>query len=186
MLILPLEEGGREARKLNNNSWYESTANKRRLWRGSSHLLYITVAMPRFFTCECRLYLNKSIDRRGLNDIYRARISCGRIIRLHAPPLPNLSHQQVCLSFSVFLCVAGPAYWWTKRGERRGRALSRIIRPQESLSLYKPFNTLWQRPSLALLAWARICKPFKEPRNRFPAWRAGTTTLFGVPAHQAT
>ncbi len=28
--------------------------------------------------------------------------------------------------------------------------------------------------------WARICKPFKEPRNRFPAWRAGTTTLFNV------
>jgi hypothetical protein len=25
---------------------------------------------------------------------------------------------------------------------------------------------------------ARICKHFKEPRNRFPAWRAGTTTLF--------
>jgi hypothetical protein len=33
---------------------------------------------------------------------------------------------------------------------------------------------------------AHICKPFKEPRNRFPAWRAGTTTLFVVPAHQAT
>ncbi len=26
----------------------------------------------------------------------------------------------------------------------------------------------------------RICKPFKEPRNRFPAWRAGATTLFIV------
>ncbi len=26
----------------------------------------------------------------------------------------------------------------------------------------------------------RICKPFKEPRNRFPAWRAGTTILFDV------
>jgi hypothetical protein len=26
----------------------------------------------------------------------------------------------------------------------------------------------------------------KEPRNRFPAWRAGTTTLFDVPARQAT
>jgi hypothetical protein len=24
---------------------------------------------------------------------------------------------------------------------------------------------------------ARICKPFMEPRNRFPAWRAGTATL---------
>jgi hypothetical protein len=26
----------------------------------------------------------------------------------------------------------------------------------------------------------------KEPRNRFPAWRAGTTTTFDVLAHQAT
>jgi hypothetical protein len=33
---------------------------------------------------------------------------------------------------------------------------------------------------------ARICKLVKEPRNRFPAWRAGTTTLFDVPARQAT
>ncbi len=33
---------------------------------------------------------------------------------------------------------------------------------------------------------ARICKFFKEPRNRFPAWLAGTTTLFDVTANQAT
>ncbi len=33
---------------------------------------------------------------------------------------------------------------------------------------------------------ARICKPLKEHRNRFPAWRAGTTTLFHVPARQAS
>jgi hypothetical protein len=31
---------------------------------------------------------------------------------------------------------------------------------------------------------ARICKPFKEPRNRFPARRAGTTSLFDVPTSQ--
>jgi hypothetical protein len=29
-------------------------------------------------------------------------------------------------------------------------------------------------------------RPFKEPRNRFPAWRVGTTTLHIVPARQAT
>ena len=29
---------------------------------------------------------------------------------------------------------------------------------------------------------ARICKTVKEPRNRFPAWRAGTTTLFDATA----
>ncbi len=34
--------------------------------------------------------------------------------------------------------------------------------------------------------WARICRTFKEPRNRFPAWRAGPTTLHVVPARQAT
>jgi hypothetical protein len=27
---------------------------------------------------------------------------------------------------------------------------------------------------------------FKEPRNRFPTWRPGATTLFDVPARQAT
>ncbi len=31
------------------------------------------------------------------------------------------------------------------------------------------------------LTRARICKPFKEPRNRFPAWWAGTTYKLGVP-----
>jgi hypothetical protein len=34
--------------------------------------------------------------------------------------------------------------------------------------------------------WARICKPFKKPRNRFSAWQAATTTLFVVPARQVT
>jgi hypothetical protein len=32
---------------------------------------------------------------------------------------------------------------------------------------------------------ARICKSFEESRNRFPAWRPGTTTLFDVPGRQA-
>ncbi len=36
------------------------------------------------------------------------------------------------------------------------------------------------------ISWARIHKPFKEPRNRLPAWRPGTTTLYDVPARQAT
>jgi hypothetical protein len=34
--------------------------------------------------------------------------------------------------------------------------------------------------------WASICRTFQEPRNRFPAWRAGTTTLHVVQARQAT
>ncbi len=31
---------------------------------------------------------------------------------------------------------------------------------------------------------ARICKPFKEPRNRFLNWRSGTITLFDVTDQQ--
>ncbi len=38
----------------------------------------------------------------------------------------------------------------------------------------------------AYVTGARICKPFKEPRNRYPDRRASTTTLFVVPARQAT
>jgi len=37
----------------------------------------------------------------------------------------------------------------------------------------------------SLLFRARICKSFMEPRNRFSAWRAGTTTLLDVPARRA-
>ncbi len=40
--------------------------------------------------------------------------------------------------------------------------------------------------ALSKQSWARICKPFKEPRNRFSACRVGTTTLFVVPARLAT
>ncbi len=29
-----------------------------------------------------------------------------------------------------------------------------------------------------ILYRARTCKPFKEPKNRFPAWRAGTTNVY--------
>jgi hypothetical protein len=38
----------------------------------------------------------------------------------------------------------------------------------------------------SLQSETRICKPFKEPRNRFPTWKAGTTTLFDVTARKAT
>jgi hypothetical protein len=49
-------------------------------------------------------------------------------------------------------------------------------------SLYNLPNRIYIRPFKTRV---RICKPFREPRNRYPAWRAGTTTLFDVPAHQA-
>ncbi len=56
-------------------------------------------------------------------------------LQLPPPPCPSAS----CLSLSVFLCVSGRASW----REGRGYALSRIIRQQESLALYKLFKTLW-------------------------------------------
>jgi hypothetical protein len=40
--------------------------------------------------------------------------------------------------------------------------------PREGVSLISRKSDL-----LLMSSGARICKPFKEPRNRFPAWRAG-------------
>ncbi len=77
--------------------------------------------------------------QRVLNDLKRTRFSCSRMIRLHAHPLPPPLPSASCFSVSVFLCVAGWAYWW-RGGERW--VWSQTIRPRESLALYKSFNTL--------------------------------------------
>ncbi len=49
-------------------------------------------------------------------------------------------------------------------------------------------GTFSRKLGLWLRAQSPYLKPSKEPRNRFPVWRAGTTTLslFDVPARQAT
>ncbi len=57
--------------------------------------------------------------------------------------LPPPSVATSCLSFSVFLCVAGRVYLW-ERG--RGEGGTQFIRRQERLVLYKSFNTLWIYP----------------------------------------
>ncbi len=59
-------------------------------------------------------------------------------------PLPPSTVGNV--SLSVILCVAGRAYWREEGG--RGLAKRQIIRPWESLSLYKSFNTLRVRVTL--------------------------------------
>ncbi len=55
-----------------------------------------------------------NIGERELDDLQRTKLSCGRMIRAFgssptpSPPLPVAS----CLSFSVFLCVAGRTFCW--------------------------------------------------------------------------
>jgi hypothetical protein len=47
------------------------------------------------------------------------------------------------------------------------------------------FSTYAQEIVHGIQAEPEFVNFFKETRNRFPAWGAGTTTLFYVPAHQA-
>ncbi len=77
--------------------------------------------------------------QRVLNDIWRPKLSCGCMIRLHARPLPPpltsvswTGHTQEDWERET-IC-------WREWG--RGRAWSRIIRPKESLVLYESFNPL--------------------------------------------
>ncbi len=75
--------------------------------------------------------------------LWRTRLSRRQMIWLlrfypmPSPPLPSAS----CLAFSVFLCVAGQAYWRKKGGRGWGRR-RQIIRRRQSLVLCKLFNTL--------------------------------------------
>ncbi len=46
-----------------------------------------------------------------------------------------------CLSFSVFMCFGGGAYWWERGG--KGLERSQIIQRRESLVLYNSFIIIW-------------------------------------------
>jgi hypothetical protein len=90
---------------------------------------------------------NKSLcnyNRLKQRMIYRGP---GFLAVLSVGPSPNPSHplqSASCLCFSVFLCVADRGYWQERWG-RRGWWRSKLITSQESLVLYKSFNTLWSR-----------------------------------------
>jgi hypothetical protein len=60
-----------------------------------------------------------------------------------SPSPPPISRQQV-VSLSQSYCVS--PITGDMRGGGGGRARNQIIRPRESLVLYKSFNTLWFRP----------------------------------------
>ncbi len=53
----------------------------------------------------------------------------------------------------------------------------RMRRLKKTRACYQPLELSMCR--------ARIFNPIKEPRNRFPAWWAGPTFLFVVPAREA-
>ncbi len=57
------------------------------------------------------------------------------------PTTPPVLPWTRCLSFSVFLSVAGQAYW-----QEKGRE-AKLCEPRVSLVLYISFNTLWARSS---------------------------------------
>ncbi len=78
--------------------------------------------------------------QRGLNYLQRTKLSCSRMIRLHALPLPPLSRQQVASSCVSLVQITD--------GRGRGRAWSQIVRPQESLVAYESFNTLCQKAQM--------------------------------------
>jgi hypothetical protein len=85
-----------------------------------------------------------------LNDLQRARLSCGCMIRLHTHPIHPPLPRQHLVSLSQSSRVS-PVELTEGRGGK-GRAWSRIIRPQESLVLYKSFSTLWTLSLLFLCA----------------------------------
>ncbi len=70
------------------------------------------------------------------------------LIWLHAPtPFPSSPVGKLHL-FLMFSCVLPVELTDRRGGGPRGWAWSRIIRPQESLALYKWFNSLWPQVSM--------------------------------------
>jgi hypothetical protein len=59
-----------------------------------------------------------------------------------APPPPPFESAS-CFSFSVFLCVAGSAYWRERGTGEQGMGEEPIIRSPGSLAICKSFKTRW-------------------------------------------
>ncbi len=80
------------------------------------------------------------LQNRELWVIYRGPDHLA-VVWFGSPPTPLLPTllSETCLSFSVFLCIAGRHFWRESEG---GWAKSQIIRRRESLALYKSFNVL--------------------------------------------
>ncbi len=106
------------------------------------------------FGCFEVLYFSDSLRERHCNTVNNMDISflsfhlCYRFGSSPTPfhaPLPSA----FCLSFTVFLCVAVRAYCRESRGRWWRR--SQIIRPRESLVLYKSFNTLFYAPEAHII-----------------------------------
>ncbi len=96
-----------------------------------------------------RIFTSPSVTLPSLSDSFgnllrrlAPRLSLRLLIRLLAHPHPPLSRQQV-VSLSQSSCVSPVELTDGERGESRGWARSQIIRPRESLALYKSFRTLW-------------------------------------------
>jgi hypothetical protein len=71
------------------------------------------------------------------------------VARCGSSPTPFPSFPPAsCLSFSVFLCVAGQAYWREKGGRGEVMEEIQITWRRERLILCKSFNTLWKVRSL--------------------------------------
>ncbi len=102
------------------------------------------------------------------------------------------------VSIGVPYCTAGDysyksSFSNTKAFEGDEHLLSQLASLALVTVLYKPFPPTpcfvhrvdAKPPVFGGDSTARTCKPFKEPRNRFRALPAGTTTLLDVPARQA-
>jgi hypothetical protein len=90
--------------------------------------------------------------QRVLNDLQRARLSRSLMILLLTHHLPSEGDTQKDWERET-TC-------WRQRGVGLGCARSRIIRPQESLVLYKSFNTLW--PPLSHANWHCLHLPLSQ------------------------
>jgi hypothetical protein len=101
---------------------------------------------------QCDLLHRKGL--RVLNDLKRAKLSCGRMIRLHThPPSPSpVSNMSLFLSLPVSFLVE-LSEW------RRGKGVG--VEPNhttaESLALSKSFNTLWKKECLGTFIFLCIC-----------------------------
>jgi hypothetical protein len=117
---------------------------KKVLWLWNLTVLLTTRPRKQKGDCWCGSAYSHSTYTRWHNaerieNFKRARLSCGRMIPLHAHPLTPSTVSKLALFLSHPICRRSSLL-----AGKGGRGRVESNRPKESLALYKWFNTLWR------------------------------------------
>jgi len=125
----------------------------------------------------CKLYVNVFLSTSAKTFAYA--IFCWYLYPNHRRFIPFLTkdsnHKYPISRWLIHSLISTICEWTWDTGKRYFLCIKNWTDCKTLNKMLELLLSHWRPPSPPLTQpWARICKPFKEPKNWFPTWWAGT------------